>query len=209
MRHKMITVCALTLALGACTQSDDAYFLAHAQILALRSEPSHVPPGGTVRVDALVGDEAGDVSVVVPDQLAASIPAQKQADGWYVTAPAGSALDVEVTATVTVDDEALVGTKALVFADAQDNPTIDQMYLDGSAAAAIAVAKGATPTLALANPDASALSYAWYTSLGELEQFRSAQATFDATEAGDGVVCVVVRDGQGGVAWQVIDAHVE
>jgi hypothetical protein len=198
------------LAIAACTTSGDPSFLDHAQILAVRAEPAHVEVGGTVRVDMLAGDDAGEVTTSVPDTLdAGGLAAMRGADGWYVIGPAGMPAAPTITVTATIDGRTLVATKTLVFGDDAENPTLAAMEVDGQGAAAIDVPKGDKPPLDVGAAGAEPLAYAWYTSVGKLEHYRTAEPTFDADAAGDGIVCVVVRDAQGGVAWQILPAHVE
>ena len=45
--------------------------------------------------------------------------------------------------------------------------------------------------------DAPDLTYAWYSSVGKLEHSRSAKAVLDATTTADGMIVLVVRDGEG------------
>jgi hypothetical protein len=82
------------------------------------------------------------------------------------------------------------------------------MKIDGSVAQAIEVAKGEKPAHDAAMAGDGSFEFAWYTSIGKLEHYRSTTATFDANEQGDGAVVVVVRDGQGGVAWQIVPASI-
>lgn len=195
------------LAIAACNTSSEPFELDHPQILAVRSEPAHAPAGGTVRVDALVGDSYGNVRIVVPDTLdAAGLVADRRADGWYVTAPASAP---EITVTVDIDGEAWTASKQLVFGDTAGNPTVAAMQVDGSPTDAIALARGEKPALDLVTTGVEPLTYAWYTSVGKLVHYRSAEAELDADIAGDGVVCVVVRDARGGVAWQLLPASIE
>ncbi len=188
-------------AVAACNSSSDPFLLDHAQILAVRAEPAHAPPGTSVRVDVLAGDDAGDVFDAVPDALdAGALPVERRADGWYVTSPAP--LAPTITVIVTIDGQPWQATKQLVFADRADNPSVAEMP-------PVDATRGTKPQLDAAGAGADPLSYAWYTSLGTLEHYRQPDAILDADKPGDGIVCVVVRDAQGGVAWQMVPAHVE
>jgi hypothetical protein len=198
------------IAVAACNTSTDPFALDHAQILAVRSEPAHAAPGSSVRIDVLAGDEAGDVFVAVPDGVdAGGLPAQRKADGWYVTAPAGAQSAPVANVTLAVDGVELGATKQLLFADDRPNPMIDNMQVDGSAVEAIAASKGTKPALDTAVAGDGTYTFAWYTSIGKLEHYRREQATLDANELGEGLVVVVVRDDQGGVTWQMLPANVQ
>jgi hypothetical protein len=195
---------------AACNTSTDPYLLDHSEILAVRSEPAHAPPGSSVRIDVLVADEAGNAFVAAPDSLdAGGLIVQHQGDGWYVQSPAGMPSAPTANVAIEVDGQLLRATKQLVFADERPNPSIDTMQVDGSATQAIACAPGTKPALDVAVTGDGTYTYAWYTSLGKLEHYRSEAATFDANEAGDGLVAIVVRDDQGGVTWQIVPATVQ
>jgi hypothetical protein len=192
----------VVLALVACNSSDDPFLLDHARVLAVRSEPAHAPPGTLACLDVLVADAAGDVVVAAPDAVdAGGLPIT----GSCVTAP--GPLAPIATVAVTVDGESLAATKQLVFGDRRDNPSVAAMELDGAAAPEIDLASGDTASLEVPGDD-GVRTYAWYTSIGSLAHYRSVVATLDGDELGDGVVVVVVRDDQGGVAWQLVPAHV-
>jgi hypothetical protein len=191
----------LIVAIAACTTSNEPFALDHAQILAVRSEPAHAPVGGTVRVDVLAGDDAGNVFVTVPDSLdAGGLPAVRRADGWYVTGPVQLAPTIAVT--VAIDGTTWAASKELVFGDAAANPTL-------ASDAALDMTKGEKRELDVTATGADPFTYAWYASVGTLDHYRSAQATFSASVAGEGTVCVVVRDAQGGVAWQMLPATIQ
>ena len=167
--------------------------------MATPEEPStatakaHAAPATAVRVDVLAGDDAGNVFVAVPDAI--DVPAERRADGWYVTTPG------TITVTASIDGQSLVAQKQLFFDAPADNPAVTPMT-------AIDAARGDKPALDASATGAEPLAYAWYTSLGTLEHYRSPDAVLDATATGDGVVCVVVRDAQGGVAWDIIPASI-
>ncbi|HUJ58261.1 MAG TPA: hypothetical protein VLX92_07205 [Kofleriaceae bacterium] len=196
-------------ALAACTSSTDPYRLDHAQILAVRSEPAHVAAGGSVRIDALIGDDSGAVSVVVPDSVEVDGYAVTRAgDGWYVQSSPSLPVAPTATAAVTIDGAIWLATKQLDFADDRPNPTIAAMQVDGAAAETIAAAPHAPATLAAEVAVDGTASYAWYASFGSLERYRSSEATFESDRSDTGTVALVVRDDQGGVAWLTLPAAV-
>lgn len=45
------------------------------------------------------------------------------------------------------------------------------------------------------------LSYVWYSSIGDLENYHKQTSTLKVDAPADGTVVVVVRDAQGGVNW--------
>jgi hypothetical protein len=198
---------AFLVFLTACNLPAEPALLDHAQILAVRVEPPTVPPGQRAKIDVLAGNTAGDVFVVAPDALdAGGAPIAREADGWYITA--GDGPGALLTATVGVDGDALVADKLVAFGDRADNPTIAAIQLDGTDATALACSTGTKPALA-ANADGVApLAFAWYSSVGKLEHYRSVPATLDADAPAEGVVVLVVRDARGGVDWNVVPAVV-
>lgn len=84
------------------------------------------------------------------------------------------------------------------------------MQVDGVAVPTVAVPRTARPALhaPVSGADQDALDYAWYTSIGTLEHYRSAEAALDADETGDGTMVVIARDRAGGVAWQVVAVQI-
>jgi hypothetical protein len=206
---------SLSLAAGACAESEEAR-LDHAQILAVRTEPAHVAPGGVARVDVLVGDDSGAVFVTSPDELVATgaagpLAAERTPDGWLVTAgatPGIATLDV----TVAIDGVAWRARKALVVSAPAENPRVVAMQIDGSPSDALVAPVGTKPQLTAIGAGGVAgapLTYAWYSSVGDLSRYRQPDAVLDATDAGEGTILLVVRDGAGGVGWHLLPARIE
>jgi hypothetical protein len=209
-RITMTIIASLIASLAACTTPNDPALLDHAQILAVRAEPAHVVAGGSVRIDALIGTTTGEVAVVVPDEVAvAGMAAERRSDGWYITSPGDAPSAPLAAIAVAIDGSMWRATKQLVFDDDRANPAIAAMQVDGVAASTIEVVSGTEPTLgASADGDPASLDYAWYTSIGTLDHYRSPAATLTADEPGLGTVVVIVRDRAGGVAWQTIAVDV-
>ena len=198
----MKTLALAVIALGACNSSDDPFELDHARVLAVRSEPAHALPGTAACIDALVADDAGTVAIATPDSIdAGGLPVV----GGCVQSPAP--LAPIATVVVTVGGQQLAATKQLVFGDDHANPSIGAMLLDGAATTEIDVASGDSAMLDVPGDDGTR-TYAWYTSIGTLVHYRSETATLDAGDPGDGTIVLVVRDDVGGVAWQLVPAHV-
>ncbi len=199
------------LVLAACTESDEAK-LDHAQILAVRAEPSHVAPGQRAKIDILAGNDAGDVFEIAPDTLAASgqggaLAVEQTADGWFVTA--GPTPDLAtLTVTLAIDGISWPATKSLVVAEPAANPGIT-LAIDGSPATEMTGSAGATAELAVTADGTAPFTYAWYSSVGDLSHIHSAAATLETTAADEGVIVVVVRDDVGGVTWQVVPARIQ
>jgi hypothetical protein len=203
---------APTLLAGACAEPEAAR-LDHAQILAVRTEPAHVAPGGVARIDVLAGDDAGAVFVTSPDELAATgagwpLRVEHTPDGWFVTAgdaPGIASLDV----AVAIDGVSWRAHKALVVGEPADNPRVAAMQIDGTSQDELVAPLGTKPELTAIGLGREPLTYAWYTSVGELERYRQPTAALDASDAGEGTIVLVVRDGAGGVGWHLLPARVE
>lgn len=205
----------LVVGSGACADSDDAA-LDRSQILAVRTDPAHVPAGTKARVDILAGDERGNVFETMPDKLeSAGLAVEQTSEGWFVTAPMPSATTPRLAMlalAVTIDGSEWRATKQLIVAadgTPRANPTVTAMQVDGSPASGeLVVQEGEKPALS-ALGDGDELEYAWYTSIGALSRYRQPEAILDANETGEGVVVVVVRDGVGGAGWQILPARIE
>lgn len=214
----LLPALALALSAGACAEVDDAR-LDRAQILAVRTEPAHVAPGGTARVDVLAGDDSGAVFETSPDELVASgaagpLHVERTAEGWFVTAGAAPEL-ATLEVAVAIDGTSWRARKALVISqDSQDgqpaeNPRVAAMQIDGAASDQLVAPAGTKPALTAIGVGREPLTYAWYSSIGTLERYRQPSAVLDAAEAGEGAILLVVRDGAGGVGWHILPARVE
>jgi hypothetical protein len=205
---------SLSVLAGACAESAEAR-LDHAQILAVRTEPAHVAPGGVARVDILAGDDRGAVFVASPDELVATgaagpLHAERTPDGWFVTA--GATPDVAtLDLSLTIDGVAWRARKALVASAPAENPRVIAMQIDGAPAGSLVAASGTRPQLtAIGDGGAGGeLTYAWYSSVGDLSGYRQPSATLDAADTAEGAILLVVRDAAGGVGWHLLPARVE
>lgn len=152
-----------------------------------------VPPFGqlTARAD-------GSVSYRAPEVLPELPP----------NAPPLDSVQLELT----LDGRATATLKAVLVADVTtQNPTITELAADGVALSAaedatLEVAAGAQIALSVTtSPSAGASArFAWYASLGTVEDYQSSSCTFVAGDPGAGWLFVVVRDGQLGVAWRAV-----
>jgi hypothetical protein len=200
----------MSLSLAACAESADAR-LDHAQILAVRTEPASIAPGQRARVDVLAGDDAGNVFVTAPDTLSAigaqgPLRVESTADGLYVTG--GSAPEIaKLALSVAIDGTDWTATKSLVIGEPHDNPQVGMM-IDGAEASEMLADVGSTPQLSARATGIEPFTYAWYSSVGDLKKYRQPTAELDASDAADGTVLLVVRDGAGGVGWNILPASV-
>ena len=102
--------------------------------------------------------------------------------------------------------------KAVLVAEVTTaNPAIAAVTADGAALAAaegtaLELTAGVPVELAVqARPEATDNTrYAWYASIGTIEDYQSNPCSYLAETAGSGWLYIVVRDGQLGVAWRAI-----
>ena len=114
-----------------------------------------------------------------------------------------------------IEDEFYFGDKLITFGESRNNPSWQRMRSDGEdLGEELVFASSSVNRLELvgveshlADPDS--LEFAWLTSLGSLENYRSAKPTLTVEKTGEGSVVVVVRDGLGGSSWQVAPARTE
>jgi hypothetical protein len=89
------------------------------------------------------------------------------------------------------------------------NPRIAAVTVDGvdvADGATLELTEGVPVELAVSSaPEASDRTrYAWYASIGQIEDYQSSPCSYVAEAAGNGWLYIVVRDGQLGVAWRAI-----
>lgn len=228
MRHTIVAL--VMLALG-CADVTEPYELEHARVIAVRTEPAALAPGEAGTVAVLVTGVDGPrvappdgLTVTVPAELTAYVAVTRGPDGWTVVAPTAAQLAglraalgvpvvdpvaVPLTVTTTVDGVTLVAHKWTVVDATAANPTIAEVALDGVAAPVFRAAAGSAPRLSVTHDAGPPAVVRWLSSVGELAQYQSAEATLDAAAPARGAIVVVVRDARGGVAWQIIPAEVE
>lgn len=221
-------IAAAVAASAACANdTDPRWQLRHDRIVAIRTTPSHVPAGQTATIDALVTSVDGGPAVQAPSAVTAmGVPGLASAvapdghGGWQVTAPDAAALDaartalslapgapvpLELSLRFEVGGETLTATKRAWFGDAQDNPSVGPITVDGAApAAAITVPFDTDVALAIDQPAADRVN--WLTSCGSLnddDNEHSVLLHVKPDDAPAGQLVVTVRDPGDGVAWQI------
>jgi hypothetical protein len=135
---------------------------------------------------------------------------------------ADAALKVPLRVTVDIEGEARRADKLVIVLRPASgvaptpNPMIEEIQVDGQPVSADAsappvdVAVVAEHQLAVrASEGGGALTYAWFTAVGEMKHYRAAASTLTVVpeKAGDGAALVVVRNDRGGVAWQWFALH--
>ncbi len=225
------TAFALFLALLAgCQDFSAPSDLDHTQILAVRTQPAQLAPGERARIDLLVTDSAAMPRVVAPadvttNELAASALARDE-QGWTLTAPDAETLasarqtlglpddapvPLPITVRVEIDGLEKTAEKIVFLGRRVDPPSVPVVTIDGAPMpeAGLQARIGDRPKLgASATAAAGEISYAWYSSVGKLIEYRSPSCTLEAKKAGEGLLVVVARDPQGGVAWTIVPAAV-
>ena len=212
-------------AAGCANDLDPQWQLSHERIIGVRATPPHLAaPGDQSTIDALLGHKDAPteerspdgVQVVSPASLAGTV---SHASGkWVVTAPSdaqlaaartelGLAADAPVPLQLGVGfaTSMLAATKIVVLGDAHDNPTLDNLMIDGKAPGAgpLVVAPLTDIPLAVTADDATE-NVNWLTSCGTMHDFDLAKAyvRVEVADPQTGELGVILRDGNEGVAWQ-------
>jgi hypothetical protein len=209
----------LLLFLAAChAELEPPWQLDHDRVVAVRATPPGIVTGETALLDALVSHAGAPTDVEAPTGATATHAPGRLFeivhfvfDHWEIQAPddamladartaLGLAPDAPVPLEITLDFRGgLVATKVVWLGEARANPVLPAVTIDGAApGASIEVGAGATVTLSAAADDVR-----WLTSVGELEDADAPVAYLHAGGAQEGEFVVVVRDGDGGIVWQV------
>lgn len=229
----------LLLALGAaCGEGASEAVLDRERVLAVRVSPPSLEAEESGAIDVLVGRADGSVDVVAPAAVAVALPGGDAAGrmvaggagGWTVTCPPAEALAqlrdrsglpadapvvVPLVLEVEVDGVSLTATKSVLLGADGDNPSVAELAVDAAEAddGALVVEAGAQVAIAAdgAAVDDGEPAYAWYTSVGDIDLYRSESAvlTVTAGDPGRGPLVLVVRDDRGGVTWTWRDLRVE
>ena len=216
---------------GCIDEIDPRWQLDHDHIIAARATPPRIREGESTAIDALVAHEGRGVSVESP--LDAEVGAARFAsyltfaDGrWTLTAPDAQqlastrpALGLPEDAPVPVDvmltfarssdrsgPDPVRVKKTVWLGDPSQNPVLPPVTIDGAPVGdEVVVPVGRDVYLSLATGDAPGMRVNWLTSVGTL--FQDDVATSFLRVAPDdrreGELVVVMRDADGGVAWQV------
>lgn len=211
---------------AGCTDFATPAELDRAQIIVMVAEPPAVAEGESSQLSIVVADGQGEVTDAQIDWQVSSqvegLPPLGTVDvtGDAVTYHApGAVTDVPslamVQATVDADGTELVGLKGVVIGPLQfANPTITEFRADGvdvMDTGMVVVDAGATVDLSVTvdpQPD-DMTTYAWYSTLGEIDEYRSSPTQLVApSDPGDGWLFVVVRNGTGGATWRKLRLQV-
>jgi len=208
----LATFAALMVLSGACSDLSTPADLDREQILAVRATPRVLLPGGSVVLDTLVSGPNGPLVGIESYQLSIDVPGVSVA-----TTPSGQTLlscvdglvveqAIELDLSIELPDGQVLLAQKSVAVDNRDvdNPHIGALLVNGAATEPGQVVRESLGDIAIAVESESATSVAWYTSIGEIRYYRSAETTIELAEedVGEGWVAVVVRDDEGGVSWQ-------
>ena len=229
MRQRSILL-VVVVAVAACDATGSPSELDRARILAVRVDPPHLAAGEVGRVDVLVGGDDGRVAVVAPEEVSAvTAPVEmiaRDATGWQVRAPgdaeiaamraalalpADALVPVSISIAVAVEGEPLTAQKSVHLGAAGGNPTVGTITFGGVPAPADRIVIPAGDVALLADPivGEGELTYAWYSSVGDLERYARQDATLTALAGYQGQIAFVVRDETGGVVWTWANVVVE
>jgi hypothetical protein len=195
--------CAIVVIAGCAGQLDASWELDHDRIVAVRATPPHVAAGEVAVLDALVAHAGGPTDVERPIAVAAPTELAPGEPG----APVPMAIELQFPPS---NGHPLVAVKTVWYGDHENNPMLGAVTVgDVVPDATIDVPIDVDVPLAIDLPAGS--SACWLTSLGTLQDDDQPVATLNVarSDAGVGELAVVVRDGTGGVVWQVwpIEAH--
>ncbi len=221
MRALVIAACLLV----GCDDVPQPFDLDHARVMAVRIDPPALAPEDRARIDVLVTDSSAQPRIADPATVTVEavigVTVGRDDDGWFATAPTAAQLTalrvalgvadgadvvVPLALTIATVDGVLPAQKTLALGTRADNPAAPAITLDG-AVGALVMTPGRDAALAVA-PSVAALSYRWFSSVGDLTGYTRAEARLDPVRGAEGHVVVVVRDQVGGTAWTIATASV-
>ncbi len=213
---------ALLLAFAACTETHEVqpWQLDHERVVAVRATPPHIAPGEISMFDALLAHEDGPTTVepvynaaapFAPGDLYTAV--HFYIDHWQIDGPSEERLAVArdelglppgtpVPLDVTLELRGpLYAQKTVFLGDSRANPPAPVLTHGPD------LEVGREYTLEVQAPPGG--NVRWLTSCGTLRDDTMPRATHVVDEACDGELVVVLRDGDGGVAWVVQQIHAE
>lgn len=222
-RRAVLTAAACATS-AACTDFAPPSSLERPTVIAITAEPPTVALGQSTRLELIVASADGQRAVnaaqwsitpTIPGLPAlGSVTTNLDGSATYVAPTVLPVLPAEAQPidTVAVDlmlDEVLTrSVKVVVIANLPQppqNPAITSLLLDNvPALTAITLKAGVRADLRaeIAPAATDTAAYAWYASIGKIDQFLSNPTSILADEPGTGWLFFVVRDGQLGLAWR-------
>ncbi len=235
--HIFMTLTVLAIAAG-CDDNGAPSELDRARVLAVQISPPHLGPEESAPVVVLVGHSDGTVSEEAPEAIEvvgappgspASGMVGRGADGWAIACPDAAGLaqmraqmelgpddpiPVSLSFAIEVEGEELTATKYVYLGSQGTNPELGGIAVgdqagDGDGGVAVAAVGQEIRIAAEGAAGDTELSYAWFTSVGDIDLYLSEAATLTPEVTGDGQLVLVVRDERGGVTWTWRDLRVE
>lgn len=222
---KAAAIAIVVLASACAGDLDEQWQLDHDRIIAVRATPPGILSGESSDLDALVGAKGGHPMELVPELAQVVAPASlasalKFSGGkWSVTAPdeatlaaARTELKLDANAPVPIQigvsyaNQTLLGFKTIFLGESRTNPQLEDMTIDGVAAAPagsqIVVAPLTDVPLSVKGMDPDIVN--WLTSAGTMHDFDLPKAYLrvEKDDPTDGDLAVVLRKTDGGVAWR-------
>lgn len=231
----LVTLTALAAATAACDQNGAPSELDRARVLAVQISPPHLAAAETAPVRMLVGTSDGRVSEVEPDGIEvvgappgspASGMVGRGAGGWAIACPDPDGLaqlraamelgpdepiPIALAVEVELEETLLTATKYVYLGSDGENPQLAGISIGetGPDEAVLVRVGDAVPIAADGAAGDTELSYAWFTSVGDIDLYLSEAATLTLEEPGEGLLALVVRDERGGVTWTWREVRVE
>lgn len=222
----MKALLALVVFAAACTDDlDPPWQLDHDRVVAVRASQPGLAPGQSATIDALIGTKDAPLAVRVPEAAIVVSPTSLSdtlshvGSDWVVTAPsedrlaaarselklaAGAAVPLQIG--VSYNGMALFATKVIELGAAANNPTLDNVMVNGVAPGTSDIVIGKLIKVPL-SVDANDLDFdvTWLTSCGTMHDFDlpSGYIFVEEDDPTEGQLALVVRDAHAGVAWQV------
>jgi hypothetical protein len=220
----------LALGAGGCFEDiDPPWQLDHDRIVAVRVTPPGIASGEQATIDALAAFEGAPTAEVEPEAVQEIAPMGAEdlltldSGTWVVTAPDAARLaemraayDLPADAPVPLQlgllfDGDLAALKVVNLGVHADNPGLGEVTIDGGEPEAEIVV-GREIDVPMAVEVAETDDVNWLTSVGTMHDFDLPEAYLVVEPDNPldvGELAVVVRDGLGGVAWQVWPIRVE
>jgi hypothetical protein len=231
MKTSLLLGCVLSTAISAgCTDFSQPWELDHARVLAVRAAPPGISAGQTSELSALVLRpdlsiaEISAVSITIDEPydrlLMPATSAKVAAAEEEVVTQARALLELDPAESIQVpvnvkislmdpaaENQELVSVKTVRVGGSTENPAIPTIAVNGSAVATgvqtpINFVKLQEYTLEANAGSSTEVTYAWFTSRGELKLSEAQLSKLKVDTVGSGTVLVIARDKLGGVAWR-------
>ncbi len=213
--------CAFTaislLACAGCTDFDTPSELPRDAILAVRSTPAAIAPGGRGHLDALLAGPEGPIDdaelrwSVVGGRGA--IETDDHGEVWLAIPAGATEGGLQVSLVATTANAELAAVKQVMIADpARDNPLMIRLDAAGAAIGeqTLRCQTGDIVSLAAELDQPATQHISWFSTTGVIELYRHNPTELVAPDEPEtGWLIAVGRDGLGGVTWREIAVEIE